>query len=49
MRRRCETSAYEIIYNLCDNAVKYNNEGGIAEIDISSDEKNAYITVRTAE
>ena len=37
---------YEIIYNLCDNAVKYNNEGGIAEIDISSDEKNAYITVR---
>ena len=37
---------YEIIYNLCDNAVKYNNEGGIAVIDISSDEKNAYITVR---
>lgn len=37
---------YEIIYNLCDNAVKYNNEGGIADIDISSDDKNAYITVR---
>lgn len=37
---------YEIIYNLCDNAVKYNNEGGIADIDISADEKNAYITVR---
>ena len=37
---------YEIIYNLCDNAVKYNTEGGIADIDISSDEKNAYITVR---
>ena len=37
---------YEIIYNLCDNAVKYNNEGGIADIDINSDEKNAYITVR---
>lgn len=37
---------YEIIYNLCDNAVKYNNEGGIAYIDISSDENNAYITVR---
>lgn len=37
---------YEIIYNLCDNAVKYNNEGGIADIDISVDEKNAYITVR---
>lgn len=37
---------YEIICNLCDNAVKYNNEGGIADIDISSDEKNAYITVR---
>ena len=37
---------YEIIYNLCDNAVKYNNEGGIADIDISSDENNAYITVR---
>ena len=37
---------YEIIYNLCDNAVKYNNEGGITDIDISADEKNAYITVR---
>ncbi len=37
---------YEIIYNLCDNAVKYNKAGGTADIDISADEKNAYITVR---
>lgn len=36
---------YEIIYNLCDNAVKYSSEGGSAQIDISSDDTNAYITV----
>ena len=37
---------YEIIYNLCDNAVKYNTEGGTADIDIGSDGANAIITVR---
>ncbi len=37
---------YEIIYNLCDNAVKYNTEGGTADIDIGSDGTNAIITVR---
>ena len=36
---------YEIIYNLCDNAVKYNTEGGAADIDIGSDGANARITV----
>ena len=28
---------YEIIYNLCDNAIKYNRDGGSVEIDISQD------------
>ena len=37
---------YEVIYNLCDNAVKYNNEGGSVQVGISSDEANAYITVK---
>lgn len=35
----------EIIYNLCDNAIKYNNEGGTVEIKLSRVRKNAVITV----
>lgn len=36
----------ELLLNLMDNAVKYNNEGGSVWAEISHDEKNAYITVR---
>lgn len=36
---------YEIIYNLCDNAIRYNKEGGRAEIEIKKDGGHAYITV----
>ena len=28
---------YEIVYNLCDNAIKYNRDGGSVEINLSQD------------
>ena len=36
---------YEIVYNLCDNAIKYNTDGGKVDITVSSDGKNAKIRV----
>jgi len=37
---------YEIVYNLCDNAIKYNKEGGSVEISIMSDDRMVSITVK---
>ncbi len=37
---------YEMIYNLCDNAIKYNVEGGRVETSISVDRHGAVITVK---
>lgn len=37
---------YEMIYNLCDNAVKYNVENGFVEIVVSKGEPGACVTVR---
>lgn len=36
----------EMIYNLCDNAIKYNKENGLADIIITSAESNVQLTVR---
>lgn len=36
---------YEIVYNLCDNAIKYNTDGGKVDITVSSDGRNAKIRV----
>lgn len=36
----------EMIYNLCDNAIKYNKENGLADIIITSAEGNVQLTVR---
>ncbi len=36
---------YEIIYNLCDNAIRYNNESGKVNIDIRKDSNNIVLTV----
>ena len=36
---------YEMLFNLCDNAIKYNYPGGNVTIDISSDEKAAKMSV----
>lgn len=35
----------EIIYNLCDNAIKYNVEGGSVDVTVSQKENEAVITV----
>ncbi len=36
----------EIIFNLCDNAIKYNKAGGTVEVSISRQENRAVISVR---
>ncbi len=35
----------EIIYNLADNAIKYNTEGGFVRVDVSGTENTAVLTV----
>lgn len=35
----------EVIYNLCDNGVKYNNDGGFLEVKLLKMHKNVVITV----
>ena len=37
---------YEMVYNLCDNAVKYNIEGGRVDISVSGGERSAVVTVK---
>ncbi len=36
---------YEIIYNLCDNAIRYNNEGGKVNVDIKTESNNIVLSV----
>ena len=36
---------YEIIYNLCDNAIRYNTEGGKVTIDIKNTDENIVLSV----
>lgn len=38
--------ASEIVYNLCDNAVKYNREGGSVDISVEKAQEGARITVQ---
>lgn len=35
----------ELIYNLCDNAIRYNRDGGTVEVKISSENEQAVLTV----
>ena len=37
---------YEIVYNLCDNAVKYNIEGGFVEISVANGDSGAILFVK---
>lgn len=37
---------YEIIYNLCDNAIRYNKAGGSVEVTVKSESGRAVLTVR---
>lgn len=36
---------YEIVYNLCDNAIKYNREGGRVDISVENENGSAVLTV----
>lgn len=42
----CAKILDEMIYNLCDNAVKYNNDNGLVDVIISSSEKETVLMVR---
>lgn len=37
---------YEVVYNLCDNAIKYNRDGGSVAVSIGSDAGSASVTVK---
>ena len=37
---------YEIVLNLCDNAIKYNTEGGRVEVEVAQDGGTSAVTVR---
>ncbi|MBQ8204030.1 MAG: two-component sensor histidine kinase [Clostridia bacterium] len=37
---------YEIIYNLCDNAIRYNKEGGSVTVTLGTQDKNTYLSVK---
>lgn len=37
---------YEIVLNLCDNAIKYNTKGGRVEVEVAQDGGTAAVTVR---
>ena len=37
---------HEMIYNLCDNAIKYNVEGGTVEVEVTRKGQSAVLTVR---
>ena len=39
------TSVEEMIYNLCDNAIKYNKRGGSVTVRVFSDGKSAVISI----
>ena len=36
---------YEIVYNLCDNAIRYNKEGGKVNISVKQDGENTVVSV----
>ena len=37
---------YEIIFNLCDNAIKYNTDGGRVQVTVTKEDETAAVTVR---
>ena len=36
----------EMVYNLCDNAIKYNRDGGSVQVDVSNEEGHIVLAVR---
>ena len=41
-----ESLVFEMIYNLCDNAVKYNKEGGNVTVSVGTSEGAPFVTVK---
>ncbi len=41
-----ENRMKQLLLNLCENAIKYNKQDGSVEVELSEDDKNAYIEVR---
>ena len=37
---------YEIVFNLCDNAIKYNTDGGRVQVTVTKESETAAVTVR---
>ena len=37
---------YEIVFNLCDNAIKYNTDGGCVQVTVTKENEMAAVTVR---
>ena len=37
---------YEIVFNLCDNAIKYNTDGGRVQVTVTRENETAAVTVR---
>ena len=37
---------YEIVFNLCDNAIKYNTDGGHVQVTVTKENETAAVTVR---
>ena len=35
----------EMLYNLCDNAIKYNNQGGFVKVSIYEDDRQVHVRV----
>ncbi len=44
--RAAEPILYDVIYNLCDNAIKYNKRGGDVQIYVGDGDRGTVITVR---
>lgn len=40
-----KNSIFELILNLADNSIKYNNQGGVVEINLEEDENNVFLSV----
>lgn len=41
-----EDDLYQIVFNLMENGIKYNQPGGTLRVQVSKDEDNAYLTVQ---
>ncbi len=37
---------YSIVYNLCDNAIKYNHHGGFVQVSVTQDKHNTMLAVK---